>query len=105
MPIKITPLKVIIQEEKEKETSCKAGTELKNMLRLLGIKATPDCICTDRAMKIDANGCDWAEENHMLIVFWLSEEASKRRLPAPLWALKILVRWAIRRARKKANAV
>jgi hypothetical protein len=102
MPIKITPLKVIVQEEKS--MFCKAGTELKNMLRLLGIKATPDCICTDRAKTMDANGCDWCEKNHMLIVFWLSEEASNRRLPAPLWALKILVRWAIKRARKKANA-
>ena len=103
MPIKITPLKVIIEEEPD--MNCKAGTELKNILKLFGIKATSDCICTDRAQVMDTMGCDWSEENLILISFWMREEAERRRLPAPMWVLKILIKWAIRRAKKKANEI
>jgi len=84
---------------------CKAGTEIKNILRWFGIRATPECICEERARVMDANGCDWCEKNMIIIMFWLREEAEARRLPAPMWALKILVKWAIKRARKKANEI
>lgn len=77
------------------------GTELKALLKTIGITATPNCSCNARARKMDERGCDWCEENVDEIVGWLREEATKRKLPFLDVAGKILVRKAIKNARRK----
>lgn len=79
------------------------GTELKALLRKIGIVAKPGCACNKRAQAMDENGCDWCEENIALIDSWLAEEAKKRKLPYLSVAGRALIRMAIRRARKKGN--
>jgi hypothetical protein len=77
------------------------GTELKALLKTIGITASPGCSCNKRAAVMDEKGCDWCEENVDEIVGWLREEATKRKLPFLDVAGKILVRRAIRNARRR----
>jgi hypothetical protein len=80
------------------------GTELKALLKTIGIVASPTCSCNKRAKVMDEKGCDWCEEHIDEIDGWLAEEAKKRKLPYVSLAGKTLVRLAIRRARKKGNS-
>jgi hypothetical protein len=80
------------------------GTELKSLLKTIGIVAKPNCSCNKRARVMDENGCDWCEEHIDEIDGWLAEEAKKRKLPYLSLAGKTLIRLAIRRARKKGNS-
>lgn len=77
------------------------GTELKKLLQLVGIKASPTCSCNARAATMDRNGCEWCEEHLAEIVGWLREEAAKRGLPFLDGVGKLLVRRAISNARKE----
>ena len=79
------------------------GTELKKLLKLIGITASPTCSCNARARTMDGNGCDWCEANVDTIVSWLREEATKRGLPFVDLAGRLLVKRAIRNARKAAS--
>jgi hypothetical protein len=78
------------------------GTELKKLLKLVGITATPNCSCNARAAKMDQEGAEWCEAHLDEIVGWLREEASKRGLPFVDMAGRVLVRRAISNARKEA---
>jgi hypothetical protein len=79
------------------------GTALKSLLATIGITAAPNCSCNARAAEMDAQGCDWCEANIDTIVGWLREEATKRGLPFLDAAGRLLVRRAIRNARKAAS--
>lgn len=79
-----------------------AGTELKKLLSAVGITATPNCSCNARAADMDRNGIEWCEANIDTIVGWLREEAEKRGLPFLDAAGRMLVRRAIRNARRAA---
>jgi hypothetical protein len=81
---------------------CHVGSELKAMLAAVGIRPTSDCPCETRASELDARGCDWCESNIDTIVGWLREEAEKRGLPFLDVAGRLLVRRAIRNARRAA---
>ena len=76
------------------------GTELKKLLKKVGITATPTCSCNARARTMDINGCDWVEANEATVVGWLREEATKRGLPFLDAAGRVLVKRAISNARK-----
>lgn len=80
------------------------GTELKKLLALVGITATPNCSCNARARTMDERGCDWCEEHIDDIVGWLREEAARRTLPFVDAAGRMLIRRAIRNARKAEPA-
>ncbi len=80
------------------------GNELKKLLATVGITATPDCSCNARARTMDGRGCDWCEEHIDEIVGWLREEAGRRKLPFVDAAGRMLVRRAIRNARKAEPA-
>jgi len=79
------------------------GTELKSLLAAIGIVAKPDCSCHARARVMDRQGCDWCEQHLDTIVGWLREEAAKRGLPFLDAAGRLLVRRAIRNARRSAS--
>jgi hypothetical protein len=78
------------------------GTELKKLLKRVGITATPNCSCNARAAKMDQEGAEWCEAHLDEIVGWLREEATKRGLPFLDAAGRVLVRRAISNARKEA---
>ena len=77
------------------------GTELKKLLKLVGITAAPGCSCNRRAKIMDEKGCEWCKENIETIVDWLGEEAAKRKLPFVRMGAKWLVRRAINAADSK----
>ena len=80
------------------------GTELKKLLAgwPFRIVAKANCSCNARARDMDRRGCDWCEANIDNIVVWLREEAAKRKLPFLDIAGRVLVRRAIKNARKIA---
>jgi hypothetical protein len=79
------------------------GTELKALLKTwLRIEATEDCGCNSKAKEMDARGGDWCENNIDTIVGWLRDQATARGLPFIDAAGRMLVRLAIRNARKNA---
>lgn len=76
------------------------GTELKKILAKIGITASPTCSCNARAKVMDNNGIEWCENNIDTIVGWLKEESNKRGLPFLEYAGKLLVKRAIKKAKK-----
>lgn len=82
-------------------TGCLAGTELKALLKTIGIVASPTCSCNARAKTMDEKGCQWVLDNEDAVVGWLREEAQKRGLPFVDLAGRQLIRLAVKRARKK----
>jgi len=91
---------------KEEDIGHGPGTELKAILKKVGIVASPGCSCNTRAKLMDANELKepgWCEANMETICDWLQEEATKRKLPFVRLAGKILIRKAIRNARKKGQ--
>jgi len=77
------------------------GTELSKLLAKFGIKANEGCKCKARALEMDHRGIEWCEKNIELIVDWLEEESTKRHLPFVRAAGKILIRRAIRNAKRQ----
>lgn len=79
------------------------GTELKLMLGMIGIVATPGCSCNARADYMNVKGSDWCEQNIDEVVAWLREEANSRGLPFFQYGARKIVQRAIRMARKKES--
>lgn len=82
------------------------GTELKKLLAKIGITASPDCQCSQRARHMDAMEAQepgWCERNLEEICDWLQEEATKRGLPFLRAAGRLLIRKAISSYRKKGQ--
>jgi hypothetical protein len=77
------------------------GTELKGLLSMVGIKASPNCSCNARAQKMDEMGVEWCRQNTTEIVGWLQQEAERRKLPFSRFAARKLVQTAIARAERK----
>lgn len=82
------------------------GTELKALLKKIGITSSPGCACNARARKMDMEELKqpgWCADHLEEIVDWLQEEATKRRLPFLRAAGRVLVRKAISNAGKKGQ--
>lgn len=82
------------------------GTELKALLKKIGITSTPNCACNARARKMDEEELKqpgWCADHLEEIVGWLQEEATKRGLPFLRAAGRVLVRKAISNAKKKGQ--
>jgi hypothetical protein len=79
------------------------GTELKKLLKAIGLTASASCDCNARAKTMDKNGAEWCQDNIETIVGWLREEAAKRGLPFVDVAGRLLVKRAIANARKAAG--
>lgn len=82
------------------------GTELRLLLAAMRIKSASDCKCNKRAAymdKMEAEQPGWCETNIDEIVGWLRESAAERGLPFLDVAGRLLVRRAIRNARRNAN--
>lgn len=79
------------------------GTALAEILHGFGIVPHRGCPCLDRAIEMNDRGIDWCEANIDTIVGWLREEADRRRLPFVDAIGSLLVRRAIRNARRAAS--
>lgn len=79
------------------------GTELKALLKMVGITSSPTCKCNAHAKKMDVWGPDECERRLPEIVGWLKEQSDARGLPFVRIAAEQAVKLAIRRARKKAS--
>jgi hypothetical protein len=79
------------------------GTELKKLLKTIGIAASPTCTCNARAKTMNENGIRWCEDNKETIIGWLEEEANKRNLPFSSYLATILINFAIKKAKKPQN--
>jgi hypothetical protein len=88
-----------------KPPECLAGTELKGLLKRVGIIATPTCSCNHRAAHMDNMGCQWVKDNIETVVTWLGEESAKRGLPFVRMAGRALVMAAVTLAERKAHVL
>ena len=88
------------RQTKKNKIKTGPGTELKKLLSKIGINSKPNCTCNKRAAIMDQWGPDECEKRIDEIVGWLKEEATKRKLPFIEMAGKILVKKAIKNARK-----
>lgn len=93
----------IPQQQQPAAPTSGPGTELKKLLKKIGITATPNCSCNARARRMDeeeARNPGWCEEHLEEIVGWLREEASNRGLPFLDAAGRMIVRRAIKNAKR-----
>jgi hypothetical protein len=81
------------------------GTELSKLLKRLGINPTPTCKCRAKAEEMNAWGPDECEKPERIeeVVAVMREEAEARGLPFLDAAGRLLVKRAIRNARKAAS--
>ena len=80
------------------------GTELSRLLKRLGIEPTPTCACRAKSQQMDQWGCDECERPERIdeVVAVMRAEAEARGLPFVDIAGRMLVRRAIRNARRSA---
>ena len=80
------------------------GTELSKLLKRIGIEPTPTCSCRAKAAQMDAWGPDECERPERIdeVVAVMRAEAEARGLPFLDLAGRMLVRRAIRNARRNA---
>ena len=76
------------------------GTEIKKILARFGIVATPNCSCNRNAKQADQWGPDECEKRADEIIGWMRAEATKRRLPFFDPVGRMILKRAIRAARK-----
>ena len=79
------------------------GTQLKSLLKLIGIVASPTCPCNAKAKIMDDWGVDECEKRIPEILDWLEKEARSRKLPFIKFAAEKIVKLAINRARKNTK--
>jgi len=80
------------------------GTELSKLLKRFGIEPTPTCQCRAKATEMNAWGADECEKPERIeeVVAVMRAEAEARGLPFFDVAGRLLVRRAIRNARRAA---
>lgn len=80
------------------------GTELSKLLKRFGIEPTPTCQCRAKAAEMDAWGPDESSKPERIeeVVAVMREEAAARGLPFLDAVGRLLVRRAIRNARRAA---
>lgn len=93
----------ILQQTTEQEIEEGTGTELKKLLKMMGITPAPNCSCNAKAKFMNQKGIQWSKDNINIIVGWLKEEATKRNLPFFTYGAKKLVELAIYRAEKNTK--
>jgi hypothetical protein len=86
-------------------TETGTGTQLARLLRRFGIDSSPGCKCRRMAAKMDAMGPAWCESEQGMaeILEAMRTEAGKRGLPFLDAVGKMLVRQAVRSARRETE--
>lgn len=88
----------------DRRVAGKPGTELKLLLRKLGFAESANCGCKSHMTEMNRRGINWCEDHIDKIVLWMKSEAVKQELRFSAIFASLLVRLAIRRARKKEKA-
>lgn len=78
------------------------GTSLKSLLAKFGITATQTCKCNAMAKRMDEWGPEHTLEHIEDVVDVMQEAANARGLPFSRIAGRMLVRWAVRNAKRAA---
>lgn len=76
------------------------GTELKRILARFWIKSKPGCGCDRYAAIMNIRGIAWCVANVEWIIAKLAKEAKRRKIPFLRPAAALLLRWAIRNAKR-----
>jgi hypothetical protein len=79
------------------------GSILAGMIKVLGINASPNCSCRQRAIQMNVEGPDWCQNNMDTIISWLKEESQKRSLPFVDMIARAMVNRAISKSRRLLN--
>ena len=78
------------------------GTELTIILRRFGITSNEGgCSCKHKSKLLDTKGVKWAELNVETVVGWMKENAKKMKIPFLALPARMVVRQAIKNARRK----
>lgn len=83
--------------------ACAVGSGIKRLLALVGIHSTDQCNCTSYAAKIDAWTCEEALERLDEIVSTMEVNARSLGITFSPAAARLLVRLAIRNARRNRS--
>lgn len=86
---------------------CGPGCHLKKLLKSwFGLESAPGCACEKRAHVMDSKGCDWCLKNIDTIVGWLKREHARQKILLPFseFGARVLVRTAVRNARRTLNS-
>lgn len=96
----------VSSEAEAHRTAGGPGTELSRLLKRFGIEPTPTCQCRAKAAQMDAWGVEECGRPERIeeVVAVMREEAKARGLPFLDAAGRLLVRRAIRNAKKAAQA-
>jgi len=76
------------------------GTELKRLLKRIGLAPKKGCRCERHARLMDQKGPQWCERNRKTIIEWMQVEAAKRHMLFSKSAARGLLAVAIWRSRK-----
>ena len=118
VPVKIKPVDFIVQISLKSQTQVDvlkssypnarlifaaegAGTELGIILNKLKFEPKPGCKCDQHIQQMNINGTKWCSENEGTIISWLEEEARRANLPFTKLGAALLVKHAIRKAKKQ----
>lgn len=98
-------LGIAIESSPKIATRAGPGTELSKLLKRFGIEPTPTCQCRAKARQMDAWGPDECEKPERIeeVLGVMREEATARGLPFLDVAGRLLIRRAIRNARRAAS--
>jgi len=95
--------KDVYQEIAEKYSLGGPGAELKKLLKMIGVVATPTCQCNQRAKHMDKMGCQWCRDNEEEICDWMQEEARKRGMLFVRSVARLMLKRAIAIADRNKN--
>jgi hypothetical protein len=88
--------------KKKRPASGGVGTELSLLLKKFGISAKEGgCSCRHKSKLMDKNGVKWNELNIDTVVGWMRENSKKMKIPFVAMPARMLVRQAIKNARRK----
>jgi hypothetical protein len=105
MRVSLLPVRRMCRSQTARTRSGGPGTELSKLLRRFGIDPSPTCDCRRMASAMDFWGPDECDKPERIeeVLAVMREEAAKRGLPFLDTAGRLLVKRAIRNARKAAS--
>ena len=78
------------------------GSELTKLLKKFGISAKEGgCSCKSKSKLMDRNGISWCEKNIDTVVGYMRDNAKNMKIPFLALPARMLVRQAIRNAKRK----
>lgn len=90
--------------KKKKVVAGGVGTELSRLLKKFGISAKEEgCSCRHKSKLMDKRGVLWCENHVGEIMGYMRDNARKMKIPFFAMPAKMLIRQAIKNAKRKGN--